>query len=308
MEIDVPLVMTRWLHFVSLMVAFGASFFPLYAVPEGVDQKSLPGLASTGRIVRLAAYLGLASGLAWVGLSLVGMVGDIAGVFDRDTLSAFFLETSFGPVWIARLVLLLCLALVAWGLSDKGSSTGKTALIAVIGAGALASQASIGHAAMASGTELSAELISYMLHVLAAGAWIGGLVPLGLVLADTGRIEAEPRRDLRVEEALLARFSNVGIILVLVILATGIANSAFRLGSAQDLTMSIYGRLILVKALVFALMLVAAAFNRWRLMPRLERCGDQAIAAIRRNILAEQVLGALVLAAAAWLGTLAPQA
>ncbi|SED44899.1 putative copper resistance protein D [Rhizobiales bacterium GAS188] len=299
MEIDVPLVAARWLHFLSLMVVFGASLFPLYAVPARLGATSLPGLARTGRAVRLAAYLALASVLAWVCRSLVIMVGDIDGVFDRDTLSGFFLETSFGPVWLARLFLLLVMAILA---TSRSEGRGRATLLAGLGAGALASQAWIGHAAMASGTELSAELACYMVHVLTAGAWIGGLVPLGLWLA------ARPRADLATDHAVLLRFSNAAVIFVLLILASGIANSIFRLGSARDLAMTAYGWTILAKGLLFAMMLIAAAFNRWRLMPRMDKRGIEAIAAIRRNILVEEVLAGLVLAAAALLGTLPPQA
>ena len=96
--------------------------------------------------------------------------------------------------------------------------------------------------------------------------------------------------------------------LVSLILVSGIANSAFRQRFAHDLVATTYGWTILAKALLFALMLIAAASNRWRLMPRLDARGRDAIGAIRRNILIEQLLAALVLGAAAILGTLAPRA
>jgi copper resistance protein D len=308
MEIDIPLIVARWLHFASTMVVFGASLFPIYATSSRVGTAAQPWLVATRRIVGWAACLAFASGVAWVCRSLVIISGDIGGLVDPDTLSAFFFETSFGPVWIARLVLLLLSAGLAMRLSASRDQRRGMVLLALVGGCALASQAWLGHAAMATGVQLLTELVCYIGHVLAAGAWIGGLVPLGLLLAtpagqsDTmqGRIEAE-------HQALL-RFSNLGIVFVSVILVSGIGNSVFRLGSTRDLLATDYGRIILVKVLLFAMMLSAAAINRWRLMPRMEANGKKAVTSILRNILVEGALGAVVLAAAAMLGTLSPQA
>jgi putative copper resistance protein D len=78
----------------------------------------------------------------------------------------------------------------------------------------------------------------------------------------------------------------------------------------SDLFATPYGFVILAKALLFGLMLIAAAVNRWRLVPRLE-CGgkeETALLALRGNIQIEQGLAILVLGLAAILGTLAPRA
>jgi copper resistance protein D len=308
MEIDTALIVARWLHFLSLMVVFGASLFPFYAVPARFRASRPAWLVGRERVVRIATFLALASALAWVGRSLVTMVGGIEGAFDRDTLGGFFFETGFGPIWLVRLVLLLLMALLAAAAPRGRGWRLRAALLAILGAAALASQAWIGHAAMASGTELWAELACYMLHVLAAGAWIGGLVPLGLWLAARRRTGDSAPALLDADHAVLLRFSNMATLLVSLILASGIANSAFRLGAARDLFAGLYGWTILAKGFLFALMLIAAAFNRWRLMPRIEARGTEAVAAISRNILLEEALAALVLAAAAMLGTLPPQA
>jgi putative copper resistance protein D len=303
MEIDVPLVLSRWVHFISLMIVFGASLFPHYAFTSGAGSGKLRALAATDRRVRLAAYLALASALFWVSSSLATMVGGFAQILDTDALAAFFLETSFGPIWLVRLALILALVLL---VPAGRASRSRGALLACLSGAALASQAWLGHAAMRTGAELGVELASYMAHVLAAGAWIGGLLPLGRLLSSRGSAQGDASAD----DCRLAlrRFSNLGIALVLLILASGTANSVFRLKYFNDLFTSPYGWAILAKASLFFLMLVAAAINRWRLMPRLENGEEGAmLLALRRNIAIEQVLAGLVLGVAAILGTLPPR-
>jgi copper resistance protein D len=146
-----------------------------------------------------------------------------------------------------------------------------------------------------------------MAHVLAAGAWIGGLLPLAGLLASRGSGPGDAQAS-ECREALRS-FSNLGILLVSLILLSGIANSAFRLKFLSDLFSTPYGFVILTKASLFGLMLIAAAVNRWRLVPRLESGGNEEamLLALRRNILIEQGLAILVLGLAAILGTLAPR-
>jgi copper resistance protein D len=303
MEIDVPLVLARWVHFLCLMIVFGASLFPFYALRAGAKGESLRALAVTERRIGLCAYLALISAVAWVASSLATMVGGLDEILDRDALAAFFFETSFGPIWLLRLALLLALVFVI-----IRSPRPRTALCAWLSGVALASQAWLGHAAMRTGSELVIELLSYMTHVLAAGAWIGGLLPLASLLASRGSRPGDAHAS-ECREALL-RFSNVGILLVSLILLSGLANSVFRLKFLSDLFATPYGFVILAKALLFGLMLIAAAVNRWRLVPRLE-CGgkeETALLALRGNIQIEQGLAILVLGLAAILGTLAPRA
>jgi putative copper resistance protein D len=305
MEIDVPLVLARWVHFLCLMVVFGASLFPLYALEGGAKTEAARARAVTERYIRFAASLALISAFAWVASSLATMVGGFDEILDLDALEAFFFETSFGPVWLIRFAIIIALVVVLMAIP---SSRRRTVLSVCLSAAALASQAWLGHAAMRTGTELNLELLSYMTHVLGGAAWIGGLVALASLLASCG----SDSRDVRTPEchAAVRRFSNLGMVWVLLILLSGISNSVFRLRFLSDLFTTPYGYAILAKASLFGLMLITAAVNRWRLVPRLERAEEDAAAvhALRRNVMIEQALGVLVLGVAAILGTLAPRA
>jgi putative copper resistance protein D len=300
---DAPIIISRWLHFLSLAIVFGASLFWLYAVPFKLPE-SLLFKSRTERIVRLSGWVALLSGLGWLVSSITLMGGSVSSLLDGETLSGFFLETSFGPVWIARLVLLATLAVSTLALPGGHRMIAKRWLVVLIAAAAFVSQAWLGHAAIAKGNLLSIELASYMAHVLAVGAWIGGLVPLALFSID--KRPGEPSTA-KLFALLLTRFSHLGIALVLVILISGIANSVFRLRSLPDLLTLDYGRAILGKILLFLLMLGLAVVNRWRLLPAIESRPEAAVRALRRCIVSELILGALALLLAAILGILPPR-
>jgi len=80
------LVLARWLHFASLMIVFGTSLFPLYALPRSIGDTAMPALAKADRSIRLASYLALASGSVWVTRSITMMADGPAGLVDSDAL------------------------------------------------------------------------------------------------------------------------------------------------------------------------------------------------------------------------------
>jgi putative copper resistance protein D len=297
-ESDIPIIAARWLHFLSLAIVFGASLFSFYAVPRALAP-CVSFQRTTDRVIKLCAYIALVSGVLWVAASIVLMADDPAQLLDAQTLADFFFGTSFGPIWITRIVLLAALAGIASALRRGRLAATRRGVIATIAALTLASQAWLGHAAMANGGELGIELGCYIVHVLAAGAWIGSLVPLAFLSAEEPASKAYAR--------ILYRFSAVAMGLVAAILVTGIANSAFRLDAPQALLATRYGYTILVKVCLFLVMLAIAAVNRWHLLPHVSDDGSHALRALRRNILAEQFLAALVLLVAAILGVLPPQ-
>ena len=299
-DIDTALVLARWLNFVSLAILLGASLLRFYAAPWWRAFMSRD--AAAGRVIAVFGYLALASGLAWVARSLMVMGDGFAALFDPQTIGAFLLETSFGPVWMIRIALLIAIAVIAGATGMGKGSPPRYGELACLAGLALAAQAWIGHAAMVLGTRRIVEMTSYIVHVLCVGAWIGGLWSLTRLLAysQTGKIDLERYRD------LLRRFSNLGMVVVLLILASGVANTLFRLRSRSDLLSTNYGWVILGKVGLFALMLALASWNRWRLMPRLALGEGVALVGLRQKALIELALGILVLGLAALLGTLAP--
>jgi putative copper resistance protein D len=98
---------------------------------------------------------------------------------------------------------------------------------------------------------------------------------------------------------------------VAAIVASGAINGFFLVGSLSALIGTSYGGVLLSKLGLFGLMLCLAVSNRFWLVPGLAKApaagvSDLVLTRLRRHILAEQVLGILVVAIVSLLGTLSP--
>jgi putative copper resistance protein D len=102
------------------------------------------------------------------------------------------------------------------------------------------------------------------------------------------------------------RFSIMGIVSVAVLLVTGVINAYLLVGSFHALIVTAYGRLLLFKLVVFAVMLAFAATNRLWLTPRLGSSRAGALHLLTRNSAIEFALGLAVIAIVGMLGTLHP--
>jgi putative copper resistance protein D len=237
----------------------------------------------------------LLSGLAWLAVEAVRMSGlPPAGALDRETLRTVLAETLFGRVWVIRLFLALALGatLLAWRRAPLDATR------ALLAAALLASLAFAGHAAAERGGDRVVHLAADAAHLLAAGAWLGALLPLAYVLA----------RAPAIAERATRRFSIMGIACVGVLIVTGTTSAWYTVGSVPGLIGTGYGRVLLAKLALFAAMLALAAANRLRWTPRLRVGGEAPLALrrLRRNAIAETSLGAAVLGAVGVLGVTVP--
>jgi len=101
------------------------------------------------------------------------------------------------------------------------------------------------------------------LHLIGATLWFGGLI--GVVWVVRRR-----RRDddpFGAAEAI-ATFSGWAASITAVVVVAGIALSWIEVGSFDALTTTTYGRLLLAKVAVVAVVLAVAAWNRFRLVPQ----------------------------------------
>jgi copper resistance protein D len=237
----------------------------------------------------VVAVLALIAMTAWLALEIGDMSGDtIAAALSDGTLDTVLARTRFGHLWIARAALLAGIYVaLAW--------RGRFARIgATLAAGsALALTAASGHG----GTGGLFQLAADMLHLLAAGAWLGGLLPFAWVMATRPAEQAH---------ADSMRFSLMGAVCVGIIFATGSVNGWFLVGNAKALIGTDYGRLLLVKIALFAAMVAIAAINRFQLTPLIQNNPATAPRSLRRNALIEAAFGLAVVGIVAVLGTLPP--
>ena len=107
------------------------------------------------------------------------------------------------------------------------------------------------------------------MHLIAVGAWLGGLLPYMLYLGTLDRENAQAWID-TVHEAT-RRFSNIGVVAVLTIAVTGIVNTLNLVASGELLSHTDYGRLLSLKLAIFVAMVMTAIVNRFVLTPRASR-------------------------------------
>jgi len=300
------LVVSRLLQFAAVLVIFGCGAFRLYGL--GVD--TTPSCANaltvfdawSRRVTIVGAVVALLSAVSLLlGIS-ANMASSAAAALDPDTVSRVLFGTSFGRMWCWHLVF----AILLLGACLAPRARWRTPAILVLSLLLLVSLGWIGHAVEGQGVARLVHQINQMVHLLAAGLWLGGLLPLAWLL---GRAwSASGTAWISVARDVVPRFSRMGYAAVAFLAATGALNTLLLVGSPRALVGTPYGRLLGLKILLFLAMVTVALFNRFRLLPRLRREAQAsgAVAALARSVLFEQGLGFAILAVVSVLGTWPP--
>lgn len=304
--VDLGLVVARLLHYAAVAVLAGVAFFPVYAYALAEPKE----LSHRRHAVLLAAAIGTAlSGLLWFVFAVANMSGTLTDVADKEVLWTVLSETTFGGVWMARMLLAVVIAGVTASRPLWMGIAGRDLVTAFLAAVLLASLAGTGHAQIEEGWVSVGHVASDAAHLLAAGAWLGGLVPLGFILLDYSKREGEPIVEV---DRILLGFSSMGYVAVATLIVSGLVNGWFMVGSVSSLLETFYGEILLAKLALFSAMLALAAANRFWLVPRMiearENSGEPSLwlGRLRYHVLGEQFLGLMVLLAVSVLGTMRP--
>lgn len=257
----------------AVLSTFGALLFPAWFAP-----------ARAGRgppIAWISFALALALTAGWTLLETVAIGGSLGALDDvlRSTL--------FGHVVLTRLALLTLAATAAarWRWTS--------ALLAGL---AVVTLAGHGHAlAMTQGP--SWLLLSGTLHLLAAGVWLGQLLPLLVFVAGAGIDDAA---------AAARRFSPWGAACVAVLASTALVQSSILIGSVPGLIGTAYGLVALLKLALFLALLGFAARHRFWLTPALGGARPASARRLARSVGGEAAVGLLVVLAAGLLTSLEP--
>ncbi|MFJ7337972.1 copper resistance protein CopC [Streptomyces sp. NPDC101110] len=180
-----------------------------------------------------------------------------AAAFDADALGRTVTGRP-GQALLARLaVLLLTAAFLMW-LSRRRDAGQRPLVLA--GGTALAAALALTWAAAehaSAGIQVPLAMTSSVLHLLATGVWLGGLVALLLTLRRSSG--GDPADDLA---EVVPRFSRIAFTAVTVLAVTGVYQSWRGLGSLSALSGTSYGRLLLAKLAGVAVLLLAARYSR----------------------------------------------
>lgn len=303
------IVAARFLQFVSLSVLFGSSLFFLYGLDGGPLSQPARRWDWLNVSLLAASLSAIVATAGWLMAETVLLTDDAANAVSIPALWFVLSETGFGQVYLFRLGLLL-LSVAAFLLLSRS----RTLWIvqALLGGVLVASFARTGHAIFDQGISGIMHSGADALHALAAAAWIGALVPLGiLILASLRPQSASAAKTAWIG---LERFSGIGPATVAVLVMTGAINSWFLIGLAnwQALFTTAYGIALLVKLALFGAMLALAAANRFVLVPRLyadlnqAKPAEAALRSLRASVLTETVLALLVLLTVSILGMQEP--
>jgi putative copper resistance protein D len=299
----------RWLHLASSILLVGAAAMIVIAgrSDRATAQRWERRVLASAWIWALAA---LASGLVVVGAQTALFEGRAEAAFEPYALGRMLLSTQAGHVWLVRAGLLVVLAaflslrMSVERRADWRAARGEAALLAV---GALLPLAAAGHAAAVE-PDTARAIASDGLHVLAAGIWVGGLLPLAGLLkaaATEGGADARPYAVLAAR-----RFARAALVMIVLLAATGTVLAIFHVGSIAGLVGTSYGRLLLGKLALLALALAFAALNRAVLLARLggdgPTVGRPAMRRLSGFVLIEAVLALAILVIVAALSVTPP--
>ncbi|UVJ41901.1 copper homeostasis membrane protein CopD [Pseudomonas sp. LS1212] len=300
-------IAVRFVLYMDLMLLFGLAIFGLYSL-RGKERVSgavlnfgslLFGTVVVGVLLSLAAMLLLAKAMSGVAELME---------LQRHIFEMLLMGTDVGLTWMVR-VAALVLAGVALTV-NKRFPTLSLWVVTLCGATALATLAWTGHGAINEGNRRYVHFASDIVHLLAAGGWLGALAAFALLLRTK---ILNGKQEVRILSRVLTGFESAGALIVVSLSATGIVNYLFIVGpTVENITFSTYGVLLCLKILLFAAMLVLATLNRFHLSPLLERSIQNgectgAVNALRRSMALEFSVAIIIVCLVAWLGTLSPE-
>lgn len=305
-------------HFGACMLLFGVFVFLTFIAEPAFRRAGVsPDLEFAefdGWPMRLAVWsllVELVSAALWLVLEASAMSGQAASL---PIIGSVLARTHFGRVWTARLLLSALLGgILFFAKRDKRLGLFLRYAGAAIGGALLASLASAGHAAAGKGGAGAIHWTCDAAHLLLAGGWLGGLAALVPVLHRARK--STTRFRIAMMPAIARRFSNMGVVVVAGLTLTGCVNAWFLVGSLEALAATGYGQLLLVKLGLFALMLLFAAANRFRLVPQISALAHaesmqpgKAVRNLYRNVVFELCLGAAIVLIVGTLGMTPPPA
>ena len=291
------LVLARGSAVSATLFVFGVLMFATFVAPRALERAPANLDATLRSLLLRMARFGLAACVLATSAWLVAETSAMAETTNlRDTLEA--LAPVVSSTWFGRLVLLSMAASVAtFAILGRGTTPTRWRAAAAASGLATALQAGHGHAlAMHDGPSLL--LVSSIVHLLAAGVWVGGLPALLLIVW---------RSPLHVGAMAARWFTPLGKWCVTGIVGSAAFQSWALIGGLPQLIGTAYGWTALAKFGLFVILLGFAAVNRYRLAPALlQGQPDRACRILMRSVAVQTGFGFMTVLIAALLSSLPP--
>ncbi|WP_234314188.1 MULTISPECIES: copper resistance protein CopC [unclassified Streptomyces] len=282
----------RYAAYSGLALLVGAATFVLVCWPTAGATRPVRRLLTVGWVALTASTVAM--------VLLRGpyeTAGSVTSAFDLAQLGRTVTGRSGGAL-VARLVLLVVAAvwlrrsarrldLAADGAQPPELGSRARPAAALLAVALAVTWAFAEHAA--AGVQVALAMPAAVLHLLAMGVWLGGLITLLLLLRRRGPDGQD------IPASAIARFSTVAFRAVAVLVGTGVYQSWRQVGSWGALAGTEYGRTLVVKVAVVALVLWAASFSRrWtaRLVHEASQVMKRARVAASARVRVVQTVGA----------------
>ncbi|MGC5289898.1 copper resistance CopC/CopD family protein [Micromonospora sp. DT231] len=291
-------------------------------VDSGTDSRANPVVGTAVKVARFLGYLGLVllvgpalvlaalwprrlsrrgpARLAWTGLGLVTVatLADLwlqvpytagGGLFEvtGEGFGSVFGST-FGAAHLIRLGLLAASVFLLRPLLTRPAGRTDASILAVLGGAALLTWPLAGHPAASPAPAVS--VLVDAVHLGSMAVWLGGLLMLATFL-----LRQADERELG---AILPIWSRWAALAVSALLLAGTVQALIEVATPQALIETTYGRLLLAKIGLFAVVIGVAAYSR-QLVRR--RVAAQRPAPVRRAVWVELAVTVVVLGLSATL-------
>lgn len=215
------------------------------------------------------AVLGTAAGLVLTAATSAG-VSVATELGSGGDLVKFATGSRTGVLLTVRLVVLVAVGLLALRLAAVGRHVAQP-LLCGLGTAALVTFALSSHAAAAD-VDTWLAVGSYLLHLVAASVWVGGL--LGLAFAGMPAARAVSTGQARMADLsaeLVERFSIVAQLVMLLVLASGGYMALVQVDALDELGGTTWGLALSMKLALWLTVLVLAAVTAVYTVPALAR-------------------------------------
>ncbi len=180
-----------------------------------------------------------------------------------------------------------------WGMVALSSAVAYLVLISLVS-----------HSAAVPNDVRPIAIISDVMHIAAAATWFGGLVYLMTTASVSIRGASSSPDAMWLIADSATRFTPIAIIAAAALVASGIVSSLMQVTVPAAISTP-HGAALVVKLLLLLPLIAIAGYNMLSLTRRL-RFHRESINTLRKTVIAECMIAALALLAAAWMASLEP--
>jgi copper transport protein len=254
--VGVALPLLRWVGFAGLALAVGVPVLALLCWPGGWGSGRLGRMAIGGAVAVAVGALG-----SFLFQGPYAAASGSGSLLDPTLLRATAASEA-GRALLIRVVLALALAALLRSVWRRGAtpSTGRVVAGAVPAVGLVVSTAAIGHPVAGPWPGLAIAVT--VVHVAAMAVWLGGLA---------GLLAAVLRPDVPAAEvaAVVPRYSRLAFASVAALVVSGTVQAIREVESPTALFVTTYGWVLVAKLVLVAVALAAAGVSRVWVQQRL---------------------------------------